>query len=306
VLTPDTQQTQQQMQHQVAAAAAVTDYCQAVLTLLPAYSSLVTGGDLATVVQDATAHAGEWTSGLCAACAHTVPESIVDFADAYERAEARLLADERALLSDPADDRAKADLTQRLSSLAAALQQRGALIASLRQRLTAFQSTLQGDYTASSAVIARLSQTSESGVIVSEAQAQLGLNFVQSQQLAPCVAIVTLDAQVAVNLDGGSAAGTEVIPAVLIDALLSSLQSRNADTTQALSALADTWQVVTAKYASVATDLQQAQADQVGGILQQLDLQQAATAWRQLAQFARSLVPASSTVPDPIVAEQTC
>lgn len=289
MITPDLAQAKQQMQQQVNAATAVTGYCQAVITLLPAYSSLVKGADLGTLVTNATTHATTWSQGLCQSSTEIVPELFAGFSTAYTQAEARMLADEQALQRDPGDRPPRDDLVSRLSSLVSALKDRGAKVAALQQSLTVFQAALQGDHAASATVIARLSATSEGGVLVSQARGELGLNFVDAQQLSPCVSIISIDSQVAISLDGGPAAGTEVIPAVMIDALLSSLQNENVTATQALSALADTWQVVTGKYDSLTTDLKQAQSDQVGDILQQLDLQQAASAWRQLAEFAESI-----------------
>lgn len=297
MLTPDPQQTQEQMHAQVDAAAAVTRYCQAVLTLLPAYSSLVTSSDLSELVAGATAHAGNWTSGLCAASTQLVPDLFVGFAGAYAHAQAKMLAAEQTLEQNPDDQPARAQLVQQLSTLVAALKKRGAEVSALQTQLTGFQAELHGDHTASAAVIARLANTSEQGVIVSQAQAELGLNFVTSQQLSPCIAIVSLDGEVEVSLNGGPAAGTEIIPAVLVDALLNSLQGQNEQATQALSALGDTWQVVTAKYDSTTTALQQAQDAQVGNILQELDLQRAGNEWRQLAQFAKSLLPSAELPP---------
>ncbi len=292
MLAPDPLTAQQQMQRQVNAATAITDYCQALITLLPAYSSLIKSTDLSALVASATQHASVWTSGLCMECTEVVPDLFVGFDGTYERAQVHMLEDERALQQSPGDTQAREDLVGRLSSLVAALEPRGEKVASLVRSVGDLQTTLQGDHTASAAIIQRLSGTSEQGMIVTQAQAELGLDFLSSRTLSPCTAIVEIDAQVAVKLDGGPAAGTEVIPAVLLDALLSSLRTQNESATQALSALSDTWHVVTGQYGSTITALEQAQGAGVGEILQELDIQQAGRVWRQLARFAQSIVPA--------------
>lgn len=294
---PDQNTAEQQMQQQIDAVTAVTDYCQAVVTLLPAYSAAISTQNLQTVVSDATSHAAQWGSGLCRSCTQIVPAMFSGFNDAYQAAQQQILDDEQTLMSDPSDASARSDLQRTLSGLVGALEDRGKQVTALQGTLTDFQTTLQGDHTAIEGVIATLATVSENGVLINEAQAALGVTFLSSQGLSPCMVIVEIDSQVQVNLDGSAAAGTEIIPAVLAQALLTTIASNNETATQALSALADTWEIVSQKYQSTLTDLQNTDAAQIGGILQELDIQESGTAWQQLAQFANSLVPSEKSAP---------
>ncbi|MDK2596903.1 HBL/NHE enterotoxin family protein [Pseudoalteromonas obscura] len=57
----------------------------------------------------------------------------------------------------------------------------------------------------------------------------------------------------------------------------------------ALSQILDMYETLSQKMTAVISDLEQAQADEVGGILQKLDVESAQTAWGQLEQFAEAV-----------------
>jgi hypothetical protein len=291
VLAPDPAPAQQQLTQHVDAATVVTQYAQALQTLVPAYEDAVTDAGVRAAVDSAQQHARTWTSGLCASCTATVPSLFVDFAGAFEAQEQAMAADVRALLADPSNETARGDLAARLNALLVALAERGSRATAVRGDLQAFQATVQGDHDAIAAELAALQATGQGSILVQQAQATLGLSFLQPQQLSPCVAIVQIDEQVSINLTAvaGGPGGGDIVAAVLVEALLDALRTHGETAGQALSDLADTWQVLVDKYTSTAADLGRAEGAGVAAVLQEIDLQASAAAWNQLAEFARSV-----------------
>ena len=215
MLAPDPTPAQQQLTQHVDAATVVTQYAQAVQTLVPAYEDAVTDAGVRAAIDGAQRHAQTWTSGLCASCAETVPNLFVDFAGAFEAQEEAMAADVRTLLADPSDHTARDDLAARLNALSVALAERGGSATAVRRDLQTFQGTVQADHDAIAAALAALQATGEGSILVQQAQATLGLSFLQPQQLSPCVAIVQIDEQVSINLTavaGGPEAATSSPP----------------------------------------------------------------------------------------------
>jgi hypothetical protein len=291
VLAPDPAAAQQQLTQHVDAATVVTQYAQAVQTLVAAYEDVVTDAGVRAVVDGAQRHAQTWTSGLCASCADTVPHLFVDFAGAFEAQEQAMGADVRALLVDASDQTARDDLAARLNALSVALVARGGSAAAVRRDLQTFQSTIQADHDAITVSLAALEATGQGSILVQRAQAALELDFLQPQQLSPCLAIVQIDEQVSINLAAvaGAPRGGDIVAAVLVEALLAALRTHDESAGQALSDLADTWQVLVDKYTSTAADLARAEGAGIAAVLQEMDLQASAAAWNQLAAFARSV-----------------
>jgi hypothetical protein len=291
VLAPDPAPAQQQLTQHVDAATVVTQYAQAVQTLVPAYEDAVTDAGVRAAVDSAQQHAQTWTSGLCASCTATVPSLFVDFAGAFEAQELAMAADVRALLADPSDHTARDDLAARLNALSVALAERGGSATAVRRDLQAFQATVQTDHDAIAAALAALQATGQGSILVQQAQATLGLSFLQPQQLSPCVAIVQIDEQISINLTevAEGPGGGDIVAAVLVEALLDALRTHDETAGQALSDLAATWQVLVDKYTSTAADLGRAEGAGVAAVLQDIDLQASTAAWNQLAEFARSV-----------------
>lgn len=299
MLAPDPTPAQQQLTQQIDAATVVTQYAEAVRTLVPAYADAVTDAGVRAAIDGAQRHAETWTSGLCASCAETVPDLFVDFAGTFEAQERAMAADIRDLLADPSDDTARADLAARLTTLSAALAQHADRAAAVRRDLQSFQTTVQADHDAITAALAALPASGAGNTLVQQAQAALGLSFLQPEQLSPCVAIVQIDEQVSIDLTtvAGDPGGGDVVAAVLVEALLDALRTHEETAGQALSDLADTWQALCDKCTSTTADLTRAEGVDVATVLQEVDLQASVAAWRQLADFARSMTarPAPTT-----------
>jgi hypothetical protein len=209
---------------------------------------------------------------------------------AYQAAGPQMLADAQQLMADPSNAAARADLVRQLQQLVDALQPLGGQAAALQKELATFETTVQQDHASIESAIQTLESTGpQTGIVIRNAKAALTVDFLSSQPLSPCIAIVEIDSQVAIDLSAATGAEQQVAPVVLSDALLNALGTQNEAAAQAISGLLDTWAVVTGKYQAAVQDLQNAQASQVGSILQELALQAAGEAWQQLADFAAGI-----------------
>jgi len=290
VFAPDVSTTEGQLQQQVSAAQAVTEYCLAVTTLVPAYAAAVTDPDLQKMLQTVQTDTQLWSSRLCTACTQQVPGQFVSFNSTFAAAADQLSNDSQTLLNNPNDTNARSDLLARLQELLRQLQQIGQQVTNLQTKLIAFENTAQNDHTLIANSLTKLAEDVPHGsTIIQSVQAALGINFFSSQQLSPCIAIIEIDAQVSLQVTETAASAPEVIPFVLAQSLLTSLEANNEHATAALSNILNTWQSLSTKYESVITDITNAESSQLGGIVQQLDIQAAAAAWQQLAQFAGQL-----------------
>jgi hypothetical protein len=290
VLAPDVNATESQLQQQVSAAQAVTQYCQAVTTLVPAYATAVTDPSLQKLLQTVQTDTQTWSNGLCAAFTQQVPGDIVAFNSTFKAGAASLTEDSQALLSDPDNQKARADLIAQLQNLLNELQQNGLQVTNLAGQLVIFENTVQNDHTLIDSGLQQLAQAVPHGsTIIDSVQTNLGVSFFSSQQLSPCIAIIEIDSEVSLKVTETAASAPEVIPFVLAQSLLTSLKTNNEQATAALSAILNTWQSLTARYQAVITDITQAESSELGGIVQQLEIQTTIAAWNQLAQFASQL-----------------
>src|SRR5262249_54612713 len=131
--------------------------------------------------------------------------------------------------------------------------------------------------------------TPAGGTVVRSLSATLSVNFLDCQQLSPCLAVVQVTSDVQVQLTTAMNVAPQIVPVALMRALLERLLDTNENATTAMSRILDTWSVLAAKQAAFLDDLHRAEGRRLGGILQQLDVQQAGRAWNQLAAFARTM-----------------
>ena|GEM_PF-4471745 len=296
MLSPDVSSTQVQMQAQVSAAQQVTQYCQAVQTLLPAYASAITDPDLSTTLFQVVSDVGAW-SDLCANYTGQIPDLFVGFSKEFNTANRQMQDNLQTLQTDSANAAAKNQLEKSLSDLTTKLEALGKTATSVSLQLASFQSLTQKDHDVIDSALSQLATTMPSGPATVKAVVDtLGVNFFSSNQLSPCIAIVEINSQISVNLTTVAGNSPQFIPVVMAKSLLQSLLGINESAEKAISALLNTWNALIAKYQSVLTDLNKAVPDGLSAILAMLDLQDSLMAWNQLAAFASSLLPANETV----------
>jgi hypothetical protein len=130
----------------------------------------------------------------------------------------------------------------------------------------------------------------DGGTWVQALTTAIGDDFLEDSALGPCCAIVEIRMDVSFKA-GGIQSDPSLITLVFAKAILEN-QTGNAEAAeQAVQGVLDGWTTLMAKTAAVVSDLNDAGKDQYLNVLAQADLQTAKTQWRQLADFASTLVP---------------
>lgn len=290
MLAPDPAAAQAQLQSGVNAAQLITRYSQAAATLIPSYQRAILDPALRQRLTALAIHAGQWRSSLCPAYNQQIPDAFINFSGSFGDSAAAMRAASQRLAADPGDQAARQQLAGELSGLLSALGGLGGPLDDLRGRLAAYDGVLQGDYAALGDALAQFARGIAQGdQIVQSVQASLGLDYLDSTPLGPCIAVVELRSAIAVSVNQAAGGQPGVIGLVLGQSVAGALQHNNAAATAALSSVLETWQSLIGKYQDVVQQLARASQSELGGLLQGLEIDAAAAAWRQLAQFAASI-----------------
>jgi hypothetical protein len=291
VLAPDVRATERKLRQQVNAALPVTTYCQAAITLLPPFTQPLkqpqVQRDIATIEADAQI----WLSGLCQRFAAGVPQMFVDFAETFTGAMADLTAACNALEANPLDADARKTLISVLAALADQFAALGSTGSALQTDVKAFLQTIDGDAKLMQNDLATIASSVPHGdAIVQQLNATLAVSFFSSQSLSPCLAIITIQESISIEVTQLGASAPALVPLALAKAILVALSTNNQAAAVSLAAILDTLEVLLTKYRSVLASIRQASAPDLPPILRQLDLEDAAAAWQQLSRFASSLI----------------
>ncbi|GEM45667.1 hypothetical protein [Deinococcus cellulosilyticus] len=281
MLAPDPSTTESQLQSAGSTVSPVTEYCQALRTLVSPYQAYVPAS-AQQVLHQSQQDAKSW-SGLCQRYTTGLPTAIVQVGNSYLQASGPLQTAADQLSMDPSDQNALSSLTQALSGVQQTLQEQLDTLHALQQDVVAFEQKIQQDEQQMTEVVNSLS-----GAALSAAQATLSTQFLQSNVLGPCIAIVSINSQI--NLQLTTMDAPEVVGVALLQALLSQLITLNGHATQALSAVLDSLSVLNVKYQAVLSDLAQATNDTLPAILQGLELQVSLQAWQQLVDYASGML----------------
>jgi hypothetical protein len=293
MLAPTVSTTQSELSSSVTAAVAVTQYTQAVVTLIPAYYPALTGqwASLQTALQGVVNDASTWPNTLCPAFTQAVPGLFTSFSGTFSQSAQALQNNVQALMQNANNTAARNALVTGLQTLLVALQQLGPPLNTLQTQLIAFVNTLDGDLTTIQNAINALQANIPNGpTVINNAQAALQINFLDTTALGPCNAIVELDSSVSVNLTTILSSAPQAVPVVLVNALLQQIVQSNTDAQTAMSTILDTWSALVGLYTAVINDVNSASSQQLGSILQQLQVTVSLTAWQQLATYAQNLI----------------
>ena len=292
MLAPNVPSTETSLQSSVTAGQAVTQYSTAVATLIPAYYPALKDAppSLQPQLEAVVADTSTWSDALCAHFSQTIPQQFIAESGQFSSLTSTMLWAEQQLSANPANDSARTLLENCLDSLLNTARRNSGTLQTLQQQLVAYQNTLQNDHAAITSTLAQLANATPNGpATVQQLTAVLTVDFLDSQQLGPCVAVVEITSSVDVQLTDALGVAPNVVPVALLQALLRCVLSQNETATQAMSAVLETWSTLSAKYASVVADLRQASGPGILPILQQLDVQAARSAWSELAAFARTI-----------------
>lgn len=293
MLAPDINSTQACMQDSGNAAQAVTQYAQAITTLVPAYYSALTGSweSLQSTLQAMVNHAQTWPDSLCASYTQDIPQLFISYNNIFQQQLNDLLQQEKTLMADPNNISAQYALTNGLKVLLDGLETLSPPLSALQPNVVTFENLLQADHTTIDQLVGQLESTVPgAGTVVKNVQSTLNISFFSSNMLGPCNAIVEMNSSVTVQLQTALQTAPAVVPVVLLQSLLQQIEPQNELATRSLTDILQIWATLTVKLENVILQIQQAEAEQLGNILQQLDLQQAGLAWQQLATFAQTLV----------------
>lgn len=274
----------------VSAGAAVTQYAQAVATLVPAYYDTLTGPwanlkpQLATVVSDTAS----WPAGLCQQYSGEIPNLFIAYDAQFQAALPVLQQQQAALAANPDNTVARSLLQARLQSLLGQLQLLSGPLTALEPAVVAYANTLQKDHDSMATMLGQLdSSIPGAGTVIDDLQDSLQVGFFTAEPLGPCNAIVEIASSASVALRTALGQAPAVVPVALLQALLNQMITVNGEAGSGLSGVLEVWRVLTVKLQAVLIELQNAQGTTIGSVLQQLDIQDAAASWQQLAAFAQ-------------------
>ncbi len=284
MLTPDVSAIQQAVTMFTNGQSLLLPYAETLLELRLGQQPLVLDGQnlgefdplanypqMADNLQNARAHILDFTNNVSQPLNIWAIQGLPDFNDTFQMQAGRLTAVINAIGIDGTPTPAERQtVTAALAAIADGLAQGEAVIASAQQNLITFQNQFTADHSA-------LAESDDAlNRIIPQVQQQIlddSLKFIGGIFGAELAKLV------------------EEIGGQVIDQL-TSLESSVDDALSAsqglglgLSALANLVATLNSKYAAVSTEIAQAEAAQVASLLQALDVEVAARAWRQLTDF---------------------
>lgn len=296
MLAPDINTTESGMQSSINAAQAVTQYAQALATLVPAYFYALTGNwkSLQPTLQHVIDNAQVWPNSLCGPYTQGIPTSFISYNDCFQKSVGTLLQQETILSKDPTNAAAKTALTTGLQTLQQQLQNLSKPLSDLEPSIISYQNTLQNDHNTIDAIVGDLARSLPDGnTVIDSVQSSLDVTFFSCSVLGPCSAIVEMKSSIAVQLRIALQTAPPVVPTVLVQSLLEQMEPENEAATNALTQILEVWNTMNVKLQAVINQIEQAQASQMGDILQELALQDTALSWQQLATYAQNLLSPS-------------
>jgi Bacillus haemolytic enterotoxin (HBL) len=278
-----------------AAAQSVTGYCQAIVTLVPSFTTSNVPANVTTLLNGVVSDANTWMNGSCSTVTQTVPSQVVNFNAPFQSAISTIESAISALQQNPNNSGAKQQLTSTLTSLTSQVGSIGTAITSTQTQLTAYEQTLQSDSASIQTALNTVAQTTTNGQAdIQSVQGTLSTTFFTSDFTSPCFVIVEVDFSISEQLSQILSSNPPVVPLVMTQTLLQNLVQSNASSTTAMSAMLDAWATLVTKYQAVAGDLQNASSQAAGSTLQLLAIQTAANDWSQLVDYAQQLQGSSN------------
>lgn len=291
MLALDAASSQPQLSDCVNATLPVTANALGLKYLVKPFSDKISDSSIKQVLAIAQTNAAVWPNELCDTFSQSAPNLVIGFAPVFLQSLSALQADVSALELDASDSRAKADLVTGLGRLLDTLKSLNDQAAAMTPRLQAYSRTIQNDHTSVLGALNTLAHSLAGGAtIVQQLNGVLATSFYQTQQLSPCIAILSLTESITLQLTqiGGNA--PSLVPMAMCQALLNGLSLANEKASTSLSAILDSWAVLTLKYQAVIDSLKAATEQDLPALLISLDLDVAAKAWEQLNDFAHSLI----------------
>ncbi|MPY24514.1 HBL/NHE enterotoxin family protein [Shewanella sp. YLB-07] len=275
------------------AAAIVTRYAQATLTAVPALPDSPSWvAPIEAHLQTAKGHATTWLQSICPDMCTNIPKSIIEYSSHFQTNSGEILN----LLQQIQGSGGKANQQQRNSikalfnQLGAHIQSQHKLLTALQNKIKSYSNNIKSDQDVLAADLGNVSEKfAGANEWIQNIKTDMGENFLQSTVLGPCIAIVEINTNISIKVQG-SGANPAIITLVFAKAILENQTNNAAPAEQAVQAVLDSWATLNVKNEAVIADLQSASDDDYCNILEQVDLLTAQNQWQQLADYAQSLL----------------
>jgi hypothetical protein len=295
---PDVGKTEQILNSSNSAASAATDYAQAALTAVPRIPNppdwfAPIQSDLTT----AQTHAQNWLTNLCPAVTSGIPTGVVNFNNTFQSTSQQILGIQQDIQNaggSPTSDQ-RSSVASLFGSLITAMDNQQKTINSVQADIQTYLTDLKTDQNNLGNDLGTVADRFVSGhTWIEQLTATIGENFLNSTPLGPCIAIVSVDMNISIQI-GGIGADPTLITLVFAKAILENQLSNSPAAQQAVQAILDTWTTLKVKSEAVISDLNEAQDSQYINIMSELDLETAQTQWQQLSDFASGLISGNGT-----------
>ncbi len=294
MLSPDTS-FQNNLSSAMAAATTVTNFAQATIAAVPEVSA---PPDWFTPIQSdldtSSAHASDWVETICPSVHTGVPQSIVDFNGVFLDASQwviNLLAEINAQPRSLPTAQQRAEVTDSLKRILDSIEAQQNAVGNVEKSIKQYSSDIKADQDRLQADLGVAKEKfTDSHVWVTQLDSILQDNFLNSNILGPCNAIVMIDLNVSLKVQGTGCDST-LITLAYAEAILENQISNSSQAQNSVQALVDLWATFFGKCQAVVSDLQDASDEDFASIMAAVDLATAQSQWKQLSDFAQTMMP---------------
>ncbi len=293
MLSPDLEVTKQYLRTNDSAASTATKYAQATISSVP---TLKNPPDWFAPIQShltvSQNHAKNWLREICPNVTNSVPQGIVDFSSSFQNTSGQMLN----ILQEIQSSGGQPSSQQRIAvsalfnDLNTIINKQETVLDSLQGEIKAYSANIKTDQDDLAEDLGIISaKFANSQIWIQQLTAAISENFLDCTALGPCAAIVEIDMNISLKVEGiGS--DPSLITLVFAKAILENQTGNSQMAQQAVQSVLDTWTTLKAKNEAVISDFNDAQDSQYINILIQVDLETAQTQWQQLADFASGLI----------------
>ena len=293
MLIPDLDKTKAYLKSSASAASTVTNYAQATVTAVPQLEDPPAW--FAPIQNNLTAaqgHAQNWLEKICPAVTADVPQGIINFNDTFQSKSEQILEVLQAIENDGGQPTAqqRATIDALFGDLAIAISDQEKTVGSMQTSIKAYSSDVKTDQDRLASDLGAVSERFVNGhAWVQQMTAAIGDTFLDCNVLGPCIAIAEINLNISVKV-GGIGSDPSLITLVFAKAILENQINNSQAAQRAIQDVLGTWTTLKFKNEAVLSDLNDAQDSQYINVLSQVDVKTAQAQWRQLADFAQSLM----------------
>lgn len=277
----------------VNASTVVSRYAQATLTavpILPDSPSWVEPIKLNLIT--AQEYASTWLKIICPCLCRTIPKSIIDYSGLFQSISSEILDILQKLQSSNAlpTQQQRNRIGVLFDELSSHIKNQQTLLITLQNKINAYSMNIKS---AQDTLAEDLGNVSEKFVDakkwITNIKTCMEEDFLDSTVLGPCIAIVEVNTDISVKVQG-SGADPSIITLLFATAILKNQTTNLTPAELAVQTMLDNWATLKVKNEAVIDDLENAKDDEYRRILIKVDLQTAQEQWLQLSGFAQKLL----------------